>query len=426
MNTKQLAAITSHRLRWCAVICLVFALAGGAALAKNKNKKKGGKKHRPDKECQVSVTETQYTQINLVSDLPGAVIQDTNLVNAWGVSFTATGPFWVSSTERGLALVYAVTNDASGLVHVAKLPLEVVIPGEGSVTGQIFNNTGAFNSNAFLFVSEDGTISGWRPELGTGAEVLSTRSGAVYKGVTLIDTTNGPALLAANFAEGTLDLYGSGGTLDVQYTEPNLPAGYAPFNVQQAGGQIFVTFAKQDAEKEDDVPGAGNGMVDIFVPDSGTFVRFATGTDAGGDRSELNSPWGVTLTPAGFGDHGDQLLIGNFGSGMIAAFEADGSFQGLLKGTTGGPVTIDGLWALTFGNDGRAGTSDTLFFSAGPFGETHGLFGSLHPVVKTSTRNCPGGKDGDDDDDDDDDDNDDQGENHDGHHGDSSGKNRRK
>jgi len=119
-------------------------------------------------------------------------------------------------------------------------------------------------------------------------------------------------------------------------------------------------------------------------------------------------------------------LIGNFGSGMIAAFEADGSFQGLLKGTTGGPVTIDGLWALTFGNDGRAGTSDTLFFSAGPFGETHGLFGSLHPVVKTSTRNCPGGKDGDDDDDDDDDDNDDQGENHDGHHGDSSGKNRRK
>src|SRR5690348_9972690 len=142
-----------------------------------------------------------YRQVNLISDLPGvAMLRDTNLVNAWGISYTPTSPFWVSDNGTGLATLYTVTNDPGGNVHVIKQKLQVTIPGDGSVTGQIFNNLGGFNGDIFLFVSEDGTISGWRGALGTSAETLVTGvSSNVYKGVTLISTSNGPVLLAANF-----------------------------------------------------------------------------------------------------------------------------------------------------------------------------------------------------------------------------------
>src|SRR5512140_1487185 len=133
-----------------------------------------------------------YRQVNLVSDLPGvAMLQDTNLVNAWGISFNPTGPFWVSDNGTGLSTLYAVTNDASGATHVSKLALQVGIPGEGNPTGQVFDGTGSFNGDIFIFASEDGTISGWRGALGTAAEVLATRPGAVYKGITIAETGNG-------------------------------------------------------------------------------------------------------------------------------------------------------------------------------------------------------------------------------------------
>jgi len=324
---------------------------------------------------------SHYKQVNLVSDLPGAAqLQDTNLVNAWGISFSATSPFWVSANETGRSVLYSVTNDALGTASVTKLGLEVTIPGEGNVTGQVFNDTSGFHSNAFLFVSEDGTISGWRGALGTTAETLATRTNAVYKGVTLATTASGPVLLAANFSEGTVDVYGPDMTLRGQFSDPRAPAGYAPFNVQSAAGHIFVTFAKQDADKEDDVQGRGHGLIDVFNPDTGRFHRFATGSAAGGDLRQINSPWGVALAPRSFGRHGDQLLVGNFGSGTIMAFEADGEFRGLLKDVNDNPITIEGLWALTFGNGGRAGVPGTLYFSAGPGDESHGLFGSLEPV----------------------------------------------
>src|SRR5262245_18668288 len=354
--------------------------------------------------CASSPAEDRYRQFNLVSDLPGvAAVQDTNLVNAWGMSFNPTGPFWVSATEKGRAVIYAVTNDALGSAHVTKLPLEVTIPGEGNATGQVFNDTSGFQGNLFLFVSEDGTISGWRPTLGTAAETLLTRTGAVYKGATLAKTGRGPVLLAANFSEGTVDVYGTNLTLLGQFSDRHAPAGYAPFNVQSAAGQIFVTFAKQDADKEDDVPGRGHGLIDVFNPRTGRFVRFVTGTDAGGRFREINSPWGVALAPRSFGQHGDQLLVGNFGSGTIMTFEADGAFRGLLKDVQGAPVVIDGLWALRFGNGGMAGVPGTLYFTAGPDDETHGLFGSLEPVRKRHND----GNEGDDDNDNDDDDHDD-------------------
>src|SRR6266404_3011630 len=178
-----------------------------------------------------------YEQVNLVSDRPGvALLQDTNLVNAWGVSFSSASPFWISDNGTGKSTLYSVTNDSLGAPHISKLGLVVTIPGEGNPTGQVFNNLGGFNGDIFLFVSEDGTISGWRNALGTAAEVLTNRTGAVYKGVALANSPNGPRLLAANFAEGTLDAYGTNSSLVRQFSDPLAPAGYAPFNVQSVGG----------------------------------------------------------------------------------------------------------------------------------------------------------------------------------------------
>jgi uncharacterized protein (TIGR03118 family) len=322
----------------------------------------------------------RYVQVNLVSDQAGAAqIQDTNLVNAWGVSFGKNTPFWISDNGTGKATLYSVTNDSSGMEIVTRLGLVVTIPGDGTPTGQFFNTTSGFHTNLFIFVSEDGTISGWRPALGTTAEVLAAPSNTVYKGVTLATNSSGPVLLAANFAQATIDAYDPNMTLIAQFSDPHAPMGYAPFNVQNIEGLIFVTYAKQDADKHDDVAGRGHGLIDVLNPQTGNFHRFATGSDAGGKLKEIDSPWGVVLAPDSFGRNGGELLVGNFGSGTIMTFNAEGEFQGLLKGERGGRLVIDGLWALTFGNGTSAGSSDTLFFTAGPDGESHGLFGSLQP-----------------------------------------------
>jgi uncharacterized protein (TIGR03118 family) len=332
-----------------------------------------------------SATE-HYQQDNLVSDLPGsAQLQDTNLANAWGITFSGTGPFWVANNVTGKATLYAVTNDASGAEFVTKQALEVTIPGAGRPTGVISNNKGGFNGDVFLFASLDGRISGWRGALGTTAETLATRPTAIYTGLALATNSNGSLLLAANFAEGTLDAYGTNASLVAQFADANAPAGYAPFNVQTINGAVFVTFAKRDAATHDDAPGVGHGLIDVLDPQTAVFHRFATGSDAGGRLREINSPWGVALAPLSFGTHGGDLLVGNLGSGTVMTFGPDGEFHGLLKGIHQGPVVIEGLWGLSFGNGGRAGSTDTLFFTAGPEDESHGLLGSLKPANESDT-----------------------------------------
>ena len=329
----------------------------------------------------------KYVQTNLVSDQQGvAVLQDTNLVNAWGISSSPNSPFWVSANGTGLAVLYAVTYN-QGVVQVAKPTLEVTIPGEGNPTGQLFDGTSSFNGDIFIFASEDGTISGWKGSLGKTAEVLVPGGSAVYKGIAMVTTDKGPMLLAANFANGTLDAFGTDLKLAGQFSDPHAPFGYAPFNVQVIANTVFVTFAKQDAQKHDDVAGPGHGLIDTFNPNTMKFRRFAAGSDAGGHLRAINSPWGLALAPQGFGRHADQLLVGNFGSGTIMAFESDGEFKGLLKGVHEGPIVIDGLWGLKFGNDGNGGRSSTLYFTAGPDDESHGLFGSLDPATKNHHNN---------------------------------------
>jgi uncharacterized protein (TIGR03118 family) len=325
-------------------------------------------------------TAKLYRQNNLVSDLPAvAQLQDTNLVNPWGVSFGGAGPFWVNNNRTGKSTLYAVTNDATGSEIVSKQTLEVTIPGAGNPTGVINNNRGGFNGDVFLFASLDGTLSGWRGALGTAAETLATRRSAAYTGLALVTNSGGPLLLAANFAEGTLDAYATNASLVAQFVDANAPAGYAPFNVQVVGSAVFVMFAKQE-------PGRGRGLIDVFDPETGTFKRFATGSDAGGNLHEINLPWGVALAPNSFGKHGGDLLVGNFGSGTVMAFGTDGAFHGLLKGIDHSPIVIERLWGLTFGNGGRAGSPDTLFFAAGPAEESHGLFGSLKPAGRSDSQ----------------------------------------
>jgi uncharacterized protein (TIGR03118 family) len=322
---------------------------------------------------------SQTKQAYLVSDVPDvSPLQDTYLVNAWGISCSPTSPFWVSANGTGMATVYSITNDALGAPHVSNVGLEVAIPGNGTITGQVCNNTTAFNGDQFIFASEDGTISGWRGALGVGAEILAARNSAVYTGITLVSTTTGPMLLAANFCEGKVDVYDGNMNLVGQYADSKAPAGYAPFNVQIAGGKIYVTFAKQDATKHNVVTGAGNGLIDVFTLSTGTFTRFASGSNAGGKLTGIDTPWGIALAPASYGTHANQLLIANHGNGTIIAFSTTGTSAGVL-GSGKTTYVINGLWGLTFGNGAGAGVPGTLYYTAGSNYGSHGLLGYINP-----------------------------------------------
>jgi uncharacterized protein (TIGR03118 family) len=319
-----------------------------------------------------------YVQTNLVSDIPGLAAHiDPDLVNPWGITSSPTSPFWVSDNGMGLATLYNGAGVKQGLV--------VTIPGAGNPTGVVFNGTSAFNGDRFVFAAEDGTIAGWRPALGTTAETLVSPSDAVYKGLALANVAGNSYLYATNFFSGAIDVFHDAGApnLSGNFTDPNLPAGYAPFGIRNLGDKLYVTYAQQDAAKHDDVAGAGHGFVDVFNLDGSLVGRLIS-------RGQLNSPWGLALAPDNFGEFSKDLLVGNFGDGSsgdgsINAFDpATGNFLGPLTDKDGKPIFIDGLWGLTFGNGGAGGATDTLFFTAGLDGEQHGLFGSIAvPVPPT-------------------------------------------
>jgi len=318
-----------------------------------------------------------FIATNLVTDdqaAHSAVLTDPNLVNAWGISRTGTSPFWVSDNGTGVATLYRV-NPITGVPSIA--PLIVSIPGLGNLTGQVAAGVaGSFNGDAFLFVSEDGTVSGWRGALGTLAETLVIGSpDNVYKGSAFQNILGNGYLYAANFHTGKIDVYkgnGAAPNLAGNFVDPGIPAGYAPFNVQDIGDKIYVTYALQNAAGDEDVSGPGHGFVSVF-DNQGNFISRV------GSQGTLDSPWGLALAPSSFGAYAGDLLVGNFGDGTINVFDlATNSFLAQLLGPDGNPLVIDGLWGLIPGSGaGNGGSSQAIYFSAGPDGESHGLFGVI-------------------------------------------------
>jgi len=330
------------------------------------------------------IAAAQFSVTNLVSNDPlahPAQITDPGLVNAWGMSYSPTSPFWVSANGTGTANLYAV-NPATQAT--TKQGLTVTIPGDGTVTGQVFNSNAAsaFGGDLFLFVSEDGTVSGWRGALGTTAETLQTGSAAnVYKGVAFGTVGGNSYLYAANFRTGAIDVEKGSATtpaLSGTFTDPSLPSGFAPFNIQNLGGTLYVTYAQQDSAKHDEVPGVGLGLVDAYNLQGNLIGRVATG-------GSLNAPWGLAIAPGSFGAMAGALLVGNFGDGFINAFDPTShAFLGQVQALGGGALQIDGLWALAPGNGGNGGNSSLLYFTAGPDDESNGLFGVLTPAPEPS------------------------------------------
>jgi uncharacterized protein (TIGR03118 family) len=354
-----------------------------------------------------------YQQTNLVTDLSSGAkfTSDNNLKNPWGLTRSTTSPWWISDNNAGVSTLYSGDGTKRALIVQipgpnGTTPCPVNAPATpdcftATPTGIVFNGSGDFDLSpgdaataaAFIFDTEDGTISAWAGGPAATLEVDNSANptpadGAVYKGLTIGEFKGKRYLYATNFRAGKVEVYdtnfkqvfsleddkdgdrqGSG-----FFEDERIPKGFAPFNVQNIGNSLFVTYAKQNAEKHDDVAGAGLGYVDVYSTGGKLLTRFEHGP-------WLNSPWGVVWTPRDFGEFSNDILVGNFGSGQIAAYNGfTGQFIGMVKDVNNHVLTINGLWGLAFGNSAAAGPYNSLFFTAGINDEADGLFGTLTPV----------------------------------------------
>ena len=351
--------------------------------------------------------QQHYKQTNLVSDVPGlAAATDPNLVNPWGMSRSSGSPWWISDNGPGLTQLYSGAGaPANGFGQPCPMGTEtncVIIPSgdpnsspTGTPTGQVFNGTTDFNVTPmnpahFIFVTEDGTISGWAG--GPKATIkVNTFSASVFKGVALATSstrTGGTAnfLYVADFRKGHVNVYDTNFYKvhmdDDAFEDEEIPHGFAPFNVQNIGGNLYVAFAEQDSQKHDEVDGPGLGYVDVFSPAGHLLHRLQHG-------QWFNGPWGITQAPNDFGAYSHNILVGQFGSGQILVFDpVTGRFKGTLNDASNKPITIDGLWDIAFGSGAISPTTNTfvsgppnaLFFTAGINGEADGLFGTITPI----------------------------------------------
>jgi uncharacterized protein (TIGR03118 family) len=358
-----------------------------------------------------------YRQVNLVSDLEGvAWYADPNLVNPWGLAITKNGRVWISDNGTGLSTVYALSGTVASLVVTVAPPGGSTNPAAPS--GLVANETGAFvvakgtNSAPSLFIwsTEDGTVSGWNPAVDATASILAidqSGSGAVYKGLALAtDAASNQFIFVTNFHAGKVEKYDANFAFVTSFTDAGLPAGYAPFGIQEFNGQLYVTFALQDAEAHDDVAGPGNGYVDVFDLTGNLLQRLAA-------NGPLNSPWGLAMAPPNFGQFANSLLVGNFGDGRINAYDPiTGAYRGQLLDPRGHPIAIGGLWGLVFVDvpgpaagprppqppppppppPGPKGDLDdvlqspALYFTAGINHENDGLFG----LIRIAQAKVPG------------------------------------
>jgi uncharacterized protein (TIGR03118 family) len=325
-------------------------------------------------------TLVAYNMVPLVSDSSAvtAPLADTALVNGWGLSASSTSPWWTSNERTNTSTLYTGVGSKNALV--------VTVP--GGPTGTVANSSttdfaisqGAASSPArFLFDTLGGQILGWAPTVNATGSVVAvdnSSTGAVYTGLASLNDR----LYAADFHNARIDSFdASFKPLALPFKDPNIPKGWAPFNIQALGGNLFVTYAFQDAKtKKQAVPGGGLGYVDEFTPDGTLVARIAS---KGKANAPLNAPWGLAMAPANFGAYSNDLLVGNFGNGRISAYASVSPTKWVYKGqvrvASGTPITIDGLWAIAFGNGASSGPTNNLYFLAGPTGGAHGLFGFI-------------------------------------------------
>lgn len=353
--------VSSHTSRLCASLALVFTLAAAPA---------------------VHASGFAYTRHNLVSDgfVPADHV-DANLVNAWGIAFNPFGPAWVANNGTGTSTPFDGAGNA--------IPLVVRIPtptaaGGGNPTGTVYNGSSGFvvskgsvsGPARFIFATEDGVIAAWAPNVDATHALRVVRcSSAIYKGLAIGGSGNGGRLYATDFFHAKVDVFDAGFKRVAlpygAFTDRGIPQGFAPFGIQNINGDIYVTYAKQDAGKEDDVHGPGLGYVDAYTPTGHLIRRVAS-------RGALDAPWGLTMAPASFGRFGNALLIGNFGDGRINAYDPIFNVPlGSLRDVQHKPIRIDGLWGLAFGNGYLNQSVDRLYFTAGPDDEAHGLYGRV-------------------------------------------------
>ncbi len=312
----------------------------------------------------------------LLSDGPGAAHQDPNVVNAWGLAASPTGPFWLANEGTGTSSIVF----ADGTLVAP----DVAVPADHSAhaTGLVFNGGGAFDvregrasdSSRFIFVTLEGRILGWSPRVDSANAVVAvdnSAEGEVYTGAALATWEGRRFLYVASFASGAIDVYDDQFQEVDSFTDPTVPPRYGPFNVAEIDGDLFVSFVPRDPDEGEEIPGRGHGLIDRFAPDGRLIERVATG-------GELDAPWAMVKAPGGFGSFSNKLLVGNFGDGRILGFNINnGNFVGALSDDEGEAIVIDGLWGLLFGNGGLGGDPHDLYFTAGPRDETHGLFGEI-------------------------------------------------
>ena len=319
-----------------------------------------------------------YVANALVSDTAAtqALHHDTHLVNAWGLAFNPQGYSWIANAGTNSSTLY----DGTGVAQ----PLVVTL-NQGSPAGIVFNGTSDFSiteagvsgAAPFIFATLQGQISAWSPTVdGTHSFTIvdNSTTGAVYTGLAINTGTGGDMIYAADFVKGTVDVF-SGAFAPVTtaggFVDPTLPAGYAPFGIQQIGGKVYVAFAQPDPVTHEKV-GAGLGLVDVFDTQGNLLTHLIP---AGG---ALNAPWGLAKAPANFGKFSNMLLVGNFGDGKINVYDpATGAMAGTVSNNDGSAIVVPGLWALQFGNDLNSQPSNTLFYTAGPGSEQHGLYGRI-------------------------------------------------
>jgi uncharacterized protein (TIGR03118 family) len=331
---------------------------------------------KPSGNLVLPISNPGFTVTPLVADIAsfGAKTIDANVVNPWGIVFGATGNLWVANNGTGTSTVYDANGNKQAITVGIPTPTSAT---GGTPTGIISNATSDFaigtsGPSLFIFASEDGVISAWNAAA-TNAQIVADRSSSnsVYKGIAMASNAGANFVYATDFHNGKIDMFDKTFAFVKSFTDPNIPAGFAPFGIANIGGKLYVSYAKQLApDNEDDEAGAGNGFIDIFNADGTLASRFVS-------NGNLNSPWAMVVAPAGFGSFSGALLVGNFGDGRIGAYDVNsGSFRGTLNDLNNIPLVIDGLWGLTFG---PASGSTTLYFASGPNDEAHGLVGTITP-----------------------------------------------